>query len=244
MNDRDWQIRVDLAAAFRLAAYHDMHEGIDNHFTYALDDSGERYLLNPFGLHWSEVTASSLLEVDGEGKVIEGEGEAEESAVCIHGPIHRRHPQGRCVLHTHMPYATSLSMLGDGHNRLEPASQTSLFFYDDVAYDDSYSGVADSFEEGERMAGVMQDKRVLFLANHGVVVACDSISRAFHELYFLERACQAQILAMSTGKPLRHISDNVAPIFRDMEEERNRRADLYFIAMKRILDRDNPGYDA
>lgn len=244
MNEQDWQIRVDLAAAFRLAAYFDLHEGIDNHFTVALDERGERYLLNPFGLHWSELKASDLIEVDAEGRVLAGEGEAEESAVCIHGPIHRRHPQGRCVLHTHMPYATSLSMLGDGHGELQPATQTALFFHDDVAYDDSYSGIADTPEEGERMAAIMQDKHVLFLANHGVVVASDSISRAIHDLYFLERACQAQILAMSTGKPVRQISDNLRSIFVGMDEERNRRADLHFTAMKRILDRDNPGYDA
>ena len=244
MNEQEWQIRVDLAAAFRLAAHFELEEGIDNHFTYALDDIGERYLLNPFGLHWSEVRASDLIVVDSEGNVVEGEGEAEESAVCIHGPIHRLHPSGRCVLHTHMPYATSLSMLDGDGGRLQPATQTALFFHDDTAYDDGYAGVADTPEEGERMAAAMQQKRVLFLANHGVVVACNSISRALHELYFLERACQAQVLAMSTGKPLRLISDNLRPMFHGMEEERNRRADLFFTAMKRVLDRDNPGYDA
>ncbi len=244
MAQTDWQIRVDLAAAMRLAAYHELHEGIDNHFTYALDEAGERFLLNPFGLHWSEVKASDLMEVDSEGRVLAGEGEAEESAICIHGPLHRRHPKGRCVLHTHMPYATSLSALAEGHGRLEPITQTSLFFHDDVAYDEAYAGVADRPEEGERMAAAMGGKRVLFLANHGVVVAGESIARAFADLYFLERACQAQVLAMSTGRPLRPIGDNIRPAFVGHDEERERRAQLHFAALKRILDRDNPGYDA
>ena len=244
MTPEAWQTRVDLAAAFRLAVHFDLHEGIDNHFTFALDDTGERYLLNPFGLHWSEVRASDLIEVDAEGRVVAGEGEAEESAVCIHGPLHRHHPKGRCVLHTHMPYATSLSMLEDGHDRLEPATQTSLMFHDDVAYDGSYAGIAETPEEGERMAAVMGDKRVLFLANHGVVVAGNSIARALHDLYFLERACQVQVLAMSTGKPMRLIGDNIRPAFVGFEEERERRAQLHFTAMKRVLDRENPGYDA
>lgn len=244
MTEQDWQVRVDLAAAFRLAAYFELHEGIDNHFTYALDEAGERFLLNPFGLHWSEVKASDLIEVDGEGRVLAGAGEAEQSAVCIHGPLHRRHPKARCVLHSHMPYATSLASLADGHGRLEPITQTSLMFHDDVAYDEAYAGIADTPEEGERMAAAMGDKRVLFLANHGVVVTSNSIARGFGDLYFLERACQAQVLAMSTGRPLRPISDNVRPTFVGFEEERERRAALHFAALKRVLDRDNPGYNA
>ena len=242
MNEQDWQIRVDLAAAFRLAAYFDLHEGIDNHFTVALDERGERYLLNPFGLHWSELKASDLIEVDAEGRVLAGEGEAEESAVCIHGPIHRRHPQGRCVLHTHMPYATALTCLEQG--RLEPVHQNALRFYGDVAYDPEYNGLAEDAAEGDRIAGALGDKRVLFLGNHGVLVVGPSIAQAFDDLYYLEQACRVQVLAMSTGRPLKRITDNVAANTKAEFDAGGSYAEPHFAALKRLLDAEDPGYAA
>ena len=244
MDDSLSQARVDLAAALRLAARFDLNEGICNHFSYAPPERPGCFLVNPFGLHWSQIRASDLLLVDNDGRVLEGDGELETTAFCIHSRIHMRHTRATCVLHTHMPYATSLAALADGHGRLEPITQTSLMFHDDVAYDDGYAGIADTPEEGERMAAAMGDKRVLFLANHGVVVTSNSIARAFGDLYFLERACQAQVLAMSTGRPLRPIGDNIRPAFVGHDAERERRAQRHFAALKRILDRDNPGYDA
>src|SRR5918911_4608267 len=108
--------RVDLAAAFRLAVRLDLHEGVCNHFSVMLPD-GRRFLLNRYGLHWSEVSASNLLALDAEGRVLAGDGEYEKTAFWIHSRIHVAHPHASCVLHTHMPYATALTLLEDG--RLE-----------------------------------------------------------------------------------------------------------------------------
>lgn len=234
------QARIELAAALRLAARFGMHEGICNHFSFAVPGRTDRVLLNPFGLHWSEMTASSLLLVDAEGKILEGEGEVETTAFCIHSRIHLQHPRATCVLHTHMPYATALTAIEDG--RLEPVNQNSLRFYGDVAYDDSYNGLAQDLAEGDRIADALGDKSVLFLANHGVIVIGRTIAEAFDSLYYLERACQVQVLAMSTGRPLRRVSDNLAAV--TFDGSASAYADAHFAALRRLLDKEDASYAA
>src|SRR5437868_10634317 len=167
--------RVDLAAAFRLAVRMEFHEGVCNHFSLMLPDG--RFLLNRYGLHWSEVTASNLLALDAHGKILEGEGSFEKTAFYIHSRIHLAHPRAACVLHTHMPYATSLTLLEGG--RLEMAEQNALRFHGDIAYDDIYNGLVVDNAEGDRLAAALGDKRVLFLASHGVIVAGESVAEAF-----------------------------------------------------------------
>lgn len=240
MSDGFWQERTDLAAALRLAAYFELNEGVCNHFSYALPGTEDRILLNPFGLHWSEIRARDLLLVDSKGKVIEGEGEAELTAISIHAPVHRKHRRARCVLHTHMPYATALTSIEDG--QLEPVTQNALRFYGDVAYDRQYSGMALDQAEGERLAVAMGDKRVLFMEQHGVMVVGETIAIAFDDLYYLERACLVQVRAMSTGRPLERLTDNLAAEFADWPGKDGSYAQPHFDALKRILDRDNPGY--
>src|SRR5713101_378431 len=134
--------RVDLAAAFRLAVRLDLHEGVCNHFSVMLprmENEGQRFLLNRYGLHWSEVSASNLLALDAQGRVLAGEGEYERTAFCIHSRIHVANPHAACVLHTHMPHATALTLLEEG--RLEMVEQNALRFDDDIAYDDVYNGL-------------------------------------------------------------------------------------------------------
>jgi len=233
------QARIDLAAALRLAVRFGFHEGIDNHFTVMLPGEKDRFLLHPYGLHWSEMTASKLLIVDYEGKRIEGEGEIESSAFHIHSRIHRASQRAACVLHSHMPYTTALTMVEGG--RLEPVSQNALRFYDDVAYDDVYNGLVFDSDEGDRLAGALAEKRVLFCGNHGVIVVGRSVAEAFDDLYFLERACEAQVLAMSTGRRLRHVADDVAKsTFGNYDMAPFARQ--HFDALKRLLDRDEPAY--
>src|ERR1700687_1482120 len=166
LRDEILQARVDLAAAYRLAVRFGLNEGIDNHFTLMVPGSRDRFLLNAFGLHWSEVTASNLIVVDAKGNVVEGEGEAETTAVCIHAPIHVANPRAACIMHTHMPYATALSMIEGG--RLEPASQNALSFYDQVAYDEDYQHLAMQTDEGARLSKILDGKRILLMANHGI----------------------------------------------------------------------------
>ncbi len=236
------QARVDLAASLRLAVYHELEEGIDNHFTVTLPGYDDRYLVLPFGLHWSEARACDLMVFNETGDTLVGDGVVELSAQCIHAPIHRISGR-KVVFHTHQNWALALNMLED--NRLIPACQTSAYFDGRIAYDDHYYGTADTLEEGERLAAVIGDKQVVFLRNHGVLVAVDSIAMAYRMLYMLERVCRAQIRAMSTGQKLLPISQQVidqvqAPV--ELDRHRSRRDELYFNAMKRVLDRDMPGY--
>jgi ribulose-5-phosphate 4-epimerase/fuculose-1-phosphate aldolase len=237
------QAKTQLAAAHRLAVLHELEEGIDNHFTVTEPGQDDRYLILPFGLHWSEARASAMIVFDESGTTLEGEGVVELSAQCIHAPIHRI-CDVRVVLHTHQPWALALNMLKD--NRLLPANQTAVFFHGHIAYDDNYTGTADSLEEGERLAGVIGDKQILFMKNHGVIATGDNIAQAYKRLYKLERVCRTQILALSTGRPIEILSDDVvkrlqAPSGND-RHSRTERDRLYFEAMMRVLDRELPGY--
>lgn len=236
----DRQARIDLAAAFRLAVRMDLHEGVCNHFTYMLAD-GRRFLLNAYGLHWSEVTASNLLALDATGRVLEGEGEAEKTAFYIHSRIHLANPKAACVLHTHMPYATALTLTEPG--RLEMVEQNALRFADDIAYDDTYNGLVVNDAEGDRLARVLGPKRVLFLANHGVIVVGPSVAEAYDLMYYLERACRLQVLARATGLPLREVRPEVVrDTYRMILADTPKYAAAHFSALKRILDREEPGY--
>ncbi len=237
------EAKIHLAAAHRLAVRDELDEGIDNHFTVTVPGRADQYLILPFGLHWSEAKASDMIVFDESGKTLEGEGVVELSAQCIHAPIHRL-CGARVVLHTHQTWAVALNMLKD--NRLLPASQTAAFFDGHVAYDDTYTGTADFLEEGERLAGIIGDKHVLFMKNHGVLVVGETVAQAYRRLYKLERVCRAQVLALGTGKPLEVLSkDVVAAVQAPPENDRHSRTErerLYFEAMMRVLDRENPGY--
>ncbi|MDH3318884.1 MAG: class II aldolase/adducin family protein [Betaproteobacteria bacterium] len=237
------EAKIHLAAAHRLAVLDELEEGIDNHFTVTVPGRDDRYLILPFGFHWSEARSSDMIVFDESGRTLEGEGVVELSAQCIHAPIHRI-CGARVVMHTHQTWAVALNMLKD--NRLLPASQTAAFFHGQVAYDDTYTGTADFIEEGERLAGVIGTKHVLFMKNHGVLVTGDNVAQAYRRLYKLERVCRAQVLALGTGKPLEVLSEAVvAQVQAPPENDRHSCAErerLFFAAMMRVLDRENPGY--
>jgi ribulose-5-phosphate 4-epimerase/fuculose-1-phosphate aldolase len=235
--------RIDLAACHRLAAHFGFNEGIDNHMTMLVPGFTDRFYLAPFGLLWSEVKASDLLEVDFAGKLLAGRGLVEDTALYIHASTHRLSSRV-CVLHTHMPYATALGMTAGG--RIETASQTAIGFHGNIAYVD-YNGLALDFAEGERLARALGDKPVGMLRHHGVLVTGDSVAQAFERLYFLERACQVQVLALATGKPLAVLPE---PVVRATLEQfahcgdvgGQDRAQLHFEALKRMLDRQLADY--
>jgi ribulose-5-phosphate 4-epimerase/fuculose-1-phosphate aldolase len=232
--------RVDLAAAFRLAVRLDLHEGVCNHFSVMLPD-GRTLLLNRYGLHWSEVSASNLLALDAAGRVLGGEGDYEKTAFWIHSRIHLASPHAACVLHTHMPYATALTLLEEG--RLEMIEQNALRFHDDIAYDDTYNGLVIDQAEGDRLARVLGTKRALFLANHGVIVVGPSVAEAFDTLYYLERACRLQVLARMMGGKRRPVRpEMVERTYRLRRADAPQYAGAHFSALKRILDREEPAY--
>src|SRR5690606_38101940 len=177
--------------ALRWAARYGLHEGICNHFSVRLPGSPERFLINPQGLHWSEITAGDLVVVAADGRVLAGRHGVEPTAFHIHCAIHRAVPEAACVMHTHMPYATALTVLAGG--RLEWASQNAVRFYGRVAYEDAYNGLALDGQEGARIAAKLAGAYVLFLANHGVIAKGPSLAQAFDDLYYLERACMLRV---------------------------------------------------
>ena len=236
------EARLDLAAALRWANRLGYGEGICNHFSMEIPGRAGHFLINPQGLHWSEVTPGDLVVVDAAGRKVTGRHAVEPTAFFIHGAMHRSKPSAKCVLHTHMPYATALTVVHGG--RLEWASQNSLKFYDRVAYDDNYNGLALDEAEGSRMCALARDADVLFLANHGVIVCGPTMAAAFDDLYYLERACMLQVLAMGTGKPLRIVPERVAMMTGRQMAQDSEQTELHFKALKRLLDRDEPGWSS
>ena len=237
-DNRYEEVRRDLAAIFRWSSRLGLCEGICNHYSVAVDDA--HFMVNPFGQHWSESRASDMLLVDHDGNVVDGSGEVEPTALFIHCRIHCGLPQARCVLHTHMPYATAIASLDNG--RLAMCSQNALRYYESVAYDNDYQGLALDSSEGDRICLQLQGKRILFLANHGVVVTGQNLACAFDDLYYLERACEVQVLAQSTGQSLRIVSDEIARRTRDQFVEDPSYAQYHLAAIHRILERECPEY--
>jgi ribulose-5-phosphate 4-epimerase/fuculose-1-phosphate aldolase len=234
------EARIDLAAALRWADRLGFGEGICNHFSMEVPGRAGHFLINPQGLHWSEVTPGDLVVVDANGRKVSGRHAVEPTAFFIHRAMHRSRPSAKCVLHTHMPYATTLTVVHGG--RLEWASQNALKFHGRVAYDDNYNGLALDEAEGNRMCALAKDADVLFLANHGVIVCGPTMAAAFDDLYYLERACMLQVLAMGTGKALRIVPERVAMLTGRQMMEDSEQTELHFRALKRMLDRDEPGW--
>jgi len=234
------QGRIDLAAALRWSARLGLNEGVCNHFSLEL--APDRYLINPQGLHWGEVSAGDILLIDAAGNIIDGRHALEPTAFFIHSHIHKANPHARCVMHTHMPFATALTLVTDG--RVEWCNQNALRFYERIAYDDQYNGVALDAAEGRRIAAQLKGHAVMFMASHGVTVVGASVAWAFDDLYYLERACMHQVLAVqaAAGRPLRTIApDLCARVAAQIAGERQQ-SDLFFASIKRLLERDEPGW--
>jgi ribulose-5-phosphate 4-epimerase/fuculose-1-phosphate aldolase len=236
-----WQARVDLAACFRMASRLGMHEGICNHLSAMVPGSDELFLVNPYGWGFHEITASRLLVCDFAGRVVDGEGEPEATAFFIHARVHKRLPRARAAFHTHMPNATAMTML-EGEP-LVWAGQTALKFLGRTVVDEDYNGLALDETEGDRIAASMGEADVVFMRNHGVMVVGPTIAAAWDDLYYLERACEVQRLAQSTGRTLKPVSPAIAEATaRQMRESDGESARLHLESIKRTLDRDTPEY--
>lgn len=240
MSPLEREARIDLATALRWAARLGLSEGICNHFSLAVPGREDRFLINPQGVHWSEITPADLVVVDAHGRKVTGAHGVEPTAFFIHGAIHRGRRNPKCVMHTHMPYATALAVVQGG--RLEWASQNALKFYGRTAYDEDYNGLALDAQEGERMCATLGDADILFLANHGVIVCGATVAAAFDDLYYLERACMLQVLAAGTGKALKTVSEGIAQLTARQMGRESQQADLHLQALRRMLDREDPGW--
>jgi ribulose-5-phosphate 4-epimerase/fuculose-1-phosphate aldolase len=235
------QAKVDLAACFRFAARLGMEEGICNHFSAVLPGYDDLFIVNPYGYAFSELTASKLLICDFEGRVVSGDGVPEATAFYIHARMHLNVPRARVAFHTHMPYATALSMV-EGEPLIF-AGQTALKFYGRTVVDPDYNGLALDNSEGDRIAAAVKDADIIFMKNHGVMVLGRTIAEAWDDLYYLERACQVQCIALSTGRRVHPVDPGVAAATaKQMRNGDGESGRLHLESIKRTLDREEPAY--
>lgn len=234
-------LRVDLAAALRLAARADWHEAVANHFSAAISADGRRFLVNPRWVHFSRVRASDLLVVDADDPTTMDRPDAPDpSAWAIHSALHRELPQARVALHLHPPYATALAALKDP--TIRPVDQVTARFFNRLAYDLDFGGIALEAEEGARIARAISRHDAVMMGNHGVTTLGATVAEAFDRMYHLERAARTMVLACSTGQPLAVMSDELAEEtargWEAVPDERH----AHFAQMKAILDVQEPDY--
>ena len=234
--------RVDLAASFRWFARLGMHESVANHFSLAVSDDGQRFLINPRQIHFARVTASSLLLLDADDKATLDRPEAPDpTAWFLHARLHAALPQARCVMHLHSKYATALACLAD--SRMPPIDMNTARFFGRVAIDEGFAGMALSAEEGDRQAALLDSgKTVLLMANHGVLVVGPSAAAAFDELYYFERAAETLLTCYATGRDLRIMPDDVARLTERQWRGYERFAFDHLANVKAVLDAADPGY--
>jgi len=234
-------LRIDLAAAFRIAVAFGWHESVGNHFSVAVSPDGTRFLMNPKWGHFSEIRASDLLLLDANDTETMRKPDAPDpSAWCIHGTVHRTNPAARVLFHCHPPNATALACLQDPS--MKPIDLNTARFFGKVAVDLGFGGMADEMEEGRRIAETLGDKPVLMMGNHGISVAAPTVAEAFEHLYFFERAAETLLKAYGTGQPLAIMSDNLAAKTAAEWEPYVGMGYAHFEHWKRRLDRTEPDY--
>lgn len=239
--DEIWKARTELAACFRLCALFGWDDHIATHISYRLPDG--TFLLNPFGLYFDEITASSLLRVDMDGKVLEPEGHPmNPAAFAVHSATLAAKPEANCAIHLHTRDGAAVSALKDG---LLPLNQTSLMIHSDIAYHD-FEGVVTTAEEGERLKADFADKNLMILRNHGTMAVGPSIGTAFYRIYTLEWACTTQVRTLSMGHdihwPEQDVQDKMAdnPLWKGASVLAD---SMFWPGMLRKAQRECPGFD-
>ena len=244
----EWEARVNLAAFYRLVDHFGMTDLTANHISYRLPDTPDHFLINPFGLLYDEVTASSLIVIDCDGNEVFNATDygVNRAGFVIHSAIHMARPDLRCIAHTHTPAGMAVSSLDCG---LMTLAQSGMRFHT-IAYHD-YEGVALDLGERERLIRDLGDNDAMILRNHGLLVGAATINLAFNALYRLEQACQTQILAMSCNSPLRFAAPEAIARTHGRERERRKAVPdsamtkvgaLAWESFKRRLDRIDPSY--
>jgi ribulose-5-phosphate 4-epimerase/fuculose-1-phosphate aldolase len=238
----EWALRVDLAAAFRLAVYFDWHESVGNHFSAAVSEDGRTFLLNPKWKHFGSLRASDLLLLNADDEsVMQSANAPDPTAWCIHGSVHGAVSHAKVLLHCHPPYATALCGLQDPD--LKPIDQNTARYFNRISIDLDFGGMADSTEEGVRIAKSLGNNEVVLMGNHGVTVVGETVADAFENLYYLERSAKTMVLAYSTGQPLNVMSDEMAEnVAKQWKPFVKGLAQGHFEYLKLMLDKDDPSY--
>ncbi len=240
-NEKLWQLRVDLAACFRLIASYGWNESVANHFSAAVSKDGTQFIMNPKWQHFATIKASDLQLFDSnDPQTMDKPDAPDPSAWCIHSKIHASLPEARVLLHCHPPYATALCSLKDPS--IKPIDQNTARFFERVSIDLGFDGLANQDEEGDRLAAAFGAHNVMLMGNHGVTVSGQNVARAFEDLYYLERACRTMILAYQTGQPLSVMSDTLAEKTAQGWNVYSGIADAHFDQLKKMLNQTDPNY--
>lgn len=202
-------LREDLAAAFRITAQMGWSESVGNHFSAAVSADGKQFLLNRKWQHFASIKPDHLLLLDADDPDVMNRPDAPDaSAWTIHGTVHRQCPAARVIIHCHPPHATALATLADP--RMLPLDNNTARFFNRLAIDQGFGGIADEAEEGLRLAAALGNKKTLLMGNHGITCTGATVAEAFEDLYFFEKAAQTLLLAYASGQPLNVLSDEVA----------------------------------
>jgi len=242
MADSLQELRADLSAAFRWAVRLNYHEGVANHFSVAINDSGSQFLINPNQRHFSTIKASDLLLLDTSNQDTMFQANAPDpTAWGLHGAVHKHCPHARCVLHVHSIFSTVLACLKD--SRLPAIDQNTAQFHNRVVVDAGFDGMA-FVGEGERCATMLSDphKKVMLMGNHGVMVLGLSVADAFNRLFYFERSAETYIRALQTGRALNFLSNEVAEKTAQQWEGFDGSANAHFNELKSILDKEESDY--
>jgi ribulose-5-phosphate 4-epimerase/fuculose-1-phosphate aldolase len=241
MSRDEARARIELAAAYRIAALEGLDDGVFNHFSLAVPGEPGHFLLKPFGPLFAEATASGLIKIDIDGNLVAGSGIWEPTAFHIHARIHRAVPRARCVMHTHMPFATALTALEE--IAILPINQSAMRFMGRTAVLEDYGGLVLDDAEGDRIVAAFRDKDVLLMANHGVMAIGETVATTLYDLHYLEIAARDQIYALAQNRTLRLIPDDVVRrTAAQMRDEQEMASQVHLAAMMRRLDHENPGY--
>ncbi len=248
MDEREWELRVQLAAAYRMIDHFGWSELIWTHTTVRVPGPEHHFLINPYGLRFDEVTASNLVKVDMDGRIVGDQGqEINPAGFVIHSAIHMVRRDVQCVMHTHTVSGMAVAALECG---LLPISMYSLGYFERVAYHD-FEGPSLELGERERLAANLGDRNVLVLRSHGLLTCGATVAQAFVRMYRLERACQVQLAAQATGSalvvPPREVCVKSGELSDDFLSTQggvgySRVANPEFDAMMRLMDKKDPSY--
>jgi ribulose-5-phosphate 4-epimerase/fuculose-1-phosphate aldolase len=238
----EWDARVNLAACYRLVHHFGMDDLVYNHISARVPGEEGHFLINAYGMTYDEITASSLVKVDFDGRIVQDSATGygiNQAGFVIHSAVHRGRPDVACVIHTHTPAGMAVSAMKCG---LLPLTQNAMFF-SGVGYHD-YEGPAVDLDEQQRLVADLGGHVAMILRNHGLLAVGATIPEAFVTLYWLERACQGQVLAMDSKTDLIHPSKTVVGLTNERYKpgQRRRIGELEWAGLLRLAERRYPGF--
>ena len=242
VSEQEWQTRVDLAACYRAVALYGWDDLIFTHISARVPGPEHHFLINPYGMMFDEVTASSLVKVDLNGdKVMTSDYDINPAGFTIHSAVHEARDDAKCVIHLHTVEGVAVSVQEEG---LQPYSQQSLFPLASLSYHD-YEGVALNPDEKSRLVRDLGETQFMILRNHGLLTCAETIADAFLFMFIMQRACEVQLKAQASGTPLTRIDERIVAGIRAQADQVTRQAGggLAWPGIRRRLDRQLPGYD-